>query len=56
MMTVMPSSPRFSRQRNDDMHWEAGMAVFEAIVPVTEFLLANGPAFGFAHEEWVNLV
>ena len=56
MTTVMPSSPRSSRQRNDDMDWEAGMAVFEAILPVTEFLLANGPAFGFAHEEWVNHV
>ena len=38
------------------MDWEAGMAVFEAILPVTEFVLANGPAFGFAHEEWINLV
>ena len=38
------------------MDWEAGMAVFEAILPVTKFLLANVPAFGFAHEEWVNLV
>ena len=49
--TVMPLSPRSSHRRNDDMDWEAGMAVFEAILPVTEFLLANGPAFGFAHEE-----
>ena len=56
MTTIMPSSPRSSRRRNDDMDWEAGMAVFEAILPVTEFLLANGRAFGFAHEEWVNLV
>ena len=38
------------------MDWEAGMAIFEAILPVTKFLLANGPAFGFAHEEWINLV
>ena len=38
------------------MDWEAGMAVFKAILPVTEFLLANGPAFGFAHEEWINLM
>ena len=38
------------------MDLEAGMAVFEAILPVTEFLLANGPAFGFAHEEWINLM
>ena len=56
MMTVMPSSPHSSRQRNDEMDWEAGMAVFKAILPVTEFLLANGPAFGCAHEEWINLV
>ena len=54
--TVMPSSPRSSRRGNDDMDWEAGMAVFEAILPVTEFLLANGPAFGFAHEKWINLM
>ena len=32
------------------------MAIFEAILPVTEFLLANEPAFGFTHEEWINLV
>ena len=38
------------------MDWEAGMAVFEVILPVTEFLLANGPAFGFTHEEWINLM
>ena len=56
MTMVMPSSPHSSRQWNDEMDWEAGMAVFEAILPVTEFLLANGPAFGFAHEEWINLV
>ena len=29
---------------------------FEAILPVTEFLLANGPAFEFAHKEWINLM
>ena len=51
MTTVMPLSPRSSCRRNDDMDLEAGMAVFKAILPVTEFLLANGPAFGFAHEE-----
>ena len=38
------------------MDWEAEMAIFEAILPVTEFLLANGPAFGFTHEEWVDLM
>ena len=32
MMTVMPLLPRSSHQRNDDMDWEAGMAVFEAIL------------------------
>ena len=56
MTMVMPSSPQSSRRQNDEMDWEAGMAIFEAILPVTEFLLANGPAFGFAHEEWINLV
>ena len=56
MMTVMPSSPHSSCRQNNNMDWEAGMAVLEAILPVTEFLLANGPAFGFAHEEWINLV
>jgi len=38
------------------MDWEAGMAIFKAILPVTKCLLANGPAFGFAHEEWINLL
>ena len=38
------------------MDLEARMAIFEAILPVTEFLLANGPASGFAHEEWINLM
>ena len=56
MTMVMPSSTCSSHQRNDDMDWEAKMAIFEAILPVTEFLLANGPAFGFAHEEWINLM
>ena len=56
MTMVMPSLPQSSHQRNDDMDWEAGMAVFKAILPVTEFLLANGPTFGFAHKEWINLV
>ena len=38
------------------MDWEAGMAVFKAILPVMEFLLADVLAFGFAHEEWINLM
>ena len=32
------------------------MAIFKAILSVTEFLLANGPAFCFTHEEWINLM
>ena len=38
------------------MDWEAGMAVFEAILPVTEFFPANGLASGVPHEEWINLM
>ena len=38
------------------MDWEAGMAIFQAILLVMEFLLANGPAFGFTHKEWVDFV
>ena len=45
-----------SCQWSNDMDWEAGMAIFKAILPVTEFLLANGPAFGFTHKEWINLM
>ena len=56
MMVVTPSSTCSSHQWNDNMDWEAGMAIFKAILPVMEFLLANGPASGFAHEEWINLV
>ena len=56
MMMVMLSSPCSSHQWNDNMDWEAGIAVFEAILPVTKFLLANGPAFGFAHKECINLM
>ena len=56
MTTVMPSSTCSSCQQNDNMDWEAGMAIFEAILPVMEFLLANGPAFGFAHKKWINLM
>ena len=53
---VVPSLTCSSRQWSDDMDWEAGMAIFKAILPVTEFLLANGPAFGFTHKEWINLM
>ena len=38
------------------MDWKAGMAIFEAILPVMEVLLANVPAFVSTHEEWINLM
>ena len=56
MMMVMPLLTRFSHQQNNDMDWEAGIAIFKAILSVMEFLLANGPAFGFTHKEWVDFV
>jgi hypothetical protein len=38
------------------MDWDAGMAVFEALMPVTERLTAEGPALGYTGKEWLELM
>jgi hypothetical protein len=35
------------------MDWDVGMAIFEALMPVMEWLTAEGPALGYAGTEWL---